>query len=230
MCLFSLFLKGIMNNLRLFFVLLILAFGSIAGTLRAQSIHSASLHQGDLIFVTAKSTGWSAAINEVTASAEKTAQYAHVGIVMRVNEDKIMLMHAAPNPGVEIIDLQDFTQDTTNHYDVFRLRNQHQIHWDTAFETAKKWLGAPYNFTYIMNDSSFYCSELVYRILEAYSIFELEPMTFQVEGQTHDFWIQYYQDLGVAIPEGLPGCNPNGLASDDDLFFVGRLYLPKNKP
>ncbi len=51
----------------------------------------------------------------------------------------------------------------------------------------------------------------------------LNPMTFK-DPETGEFlptWIEYYEKLGVEIPEGQPGCNPNGLASSDKLIRLG---------
>jgi hypothetical protein len=50
-------------------------------------------------------------------------------------------------------------------------------------------------------------------------------MTFK-DPETGKFlpgWIKHYQKLGIPVPEGEPGCNPNGLASSDKLKPIGVL-------
>lgn len=192
----------------------------------AQRIYCESLQPGDLIFVTAKSTGWSNAINQVT-NIREGANYAHVGIISSIAPGSIEVMHAAPERGVEVVSLARYIQDTTNHFDIFRLKIQHDIDWESVFAQGRAMLGAPYNFSYIMNDSSHYCSEFVFKMFKEYDVFDLEPMTFKVDGRTHEFWEKYYHELGMDVPEGLPGCNPNGLAADDDLEFMGRFFSEK---
>jgi hypothetical protein len=50
-------------------------------------------------------------------------------------------------------------------------------------------------------------------------------MTFKnPEDQTFSsHWIEYYERLGISIPEHQPGCNPNGLASSEKLRLIGEL-------
>jgi hypothetical protein len=35
--------------------------------------------------------------------------------------------------------------------------------------------------------------------------------------------VEYYQKMGLEIPEGLPGCNPNGLAASGKLELIGEI-------
>lgn len=42
----------------------------------------------------------------------------------------------------------------------------------------------------------------------------LETNTF------HKGWIAHYKNLGIPIPEGKLGCNPNGMASSNTLKFI----------
>jgi hypothetical protein len=86
-------------------------------------------------------------------------------------------------------------------------------------------LGKPYNFSYILSDSAHYCSEFIYRAFAPDSVFALAPMTFK-DPQTGEFpeaWVEHYQKLGIEIPEGLPGCNPNGMAASERLERIGIL-------
>ena len=41
--------------------------------------------------------------------------------------------------------------------------------------------------------------------------------------KTNAFWAKFYQDKNLQVPEGEPGCNPNGLASSEKLNKVGEI-------
>ena len=47
----------------------------------------------------------------------------------------------------------------------------------------------------------------------------IDPKT----GKTNAFWEKFYQDKNLKIPEGEPGCNPNGLAASDKLEKIATL-------
>ena len=82
-----------------------------------------------------------------------------------------------------------------------------------------------YNTTYILEDEGYYCSEYVYELFKKDSVFTLEPMTFK-DPKTNEFhkgWIEHYQKLCIAIPEGKLGCNPNVRASSKTIGFVKNL-------
>ena len=57
------------------------------------------------------------------------------------------------------------------------------------------------------------------------SVFTLEPMSFK-NSETNTFhkgWITHYKNLGIAIPEGKLGCNPNGMANSNALKFIKKI-------
>jgi hypothetical protein len=51
-------------------------------------------------------------------------------------------------------------------------------------------------------------------------------MTFKdpETGKFFPTWVDYYQKMEIEIPEGLPGCNPNGLAASEKLERVGKIH------
>ena len=107
----------------------------------------------------------------------------------------------------------------------YRLKVDYQKAIPSAINKAHQLLGRPYNSSYILSDTSYYCSEFVYRAFIADTVFKLEPMTFK-DSKTGNFpaaWLEYYQKLGLEIPEGLPGCNPNGLAASKKLLRLGKI-------
>ena len=83
------------------------------------------------------------------------------------------------------------------------------------------------NYTYVIEDTGYYCSELVYEAFADAELFQLEPMTFKTSNNTafHPTWLAYYSDLDHFIPEGYPGCNPNQMAAHKSLYFL-KSYEP----
>lgn len=110
---------------------------------------------------------------------------------------------------------------------VYRLSVEVQSSIPEAIITAKSLLGKPYNWTYVLNDSSLYCSDFVERAFRDAALFQLEPMTFKdpETGKTDFYWAEFYKKLGMDVPEGELGCNPYGLAASEHLKKVGDLEL-----
>lgn len=183
------------------------------------------IRDGDLLFVTAEDYGLSSAINRVTQTELKT-YYVHVAII-RVNSDTVWVFDASPEEGTRKILLEDFIDEQKSAVYRYRLKDKYTGSIKSGWAMAEEMLGKPYNFSYVWNDTSHYCSEFIYRIFAADSVFELNPMTFidPETGMFDDTWVAHYDSLGVPIPEGEPGCNPNGLAASDKLEFLGQFHF-----
>ena len=190
------------------------------------SLNYNSLKNGDLLFVTAQQENLSGAINRVTQINE-TENYDHIGIVEKT-KTSIFVLHAAPKGGSQKELLTDFMKNQTENNSevyVYRLKKDDQNAVPKALEKANSLLGKPYNFTYVLNDETLYCSDFIERIFRENQIFELKPMTFinPKTGKTDDFWINFYQQKNMEVPEGKLGCNPNGLAGSDKLIKIKKL-------
>jgi len=182
------------------------------------------LQTGDILFCSYQHGELSNAINEVTQT-EKATNYSHMALVEILGTDTFSI-HASLKRGVVKEPLNKFFQiDQPAMVDIYRLKDSLQFAVSAAITQANKKVGMPYNSHYRMNDTCYYCSQLVYEAFKADSIFRLEPMTFKnpESGNFNEGWIKYYESLGIEIPEGEPGCNPNGLAASNNLQFVGRL-------
>lgn len=181
------------------------------------------IRDGDLLFVSAEDHGLSSAINRVTQTELKT-NYEHVAIIHVDPSNTTWVLDASGKEGTRKISLQDFMDKQKTPIYRYRLKDKYRSSIKKGWPLAEKMLGKPYNFTYVWNDTSHYCSEFIYRIFENDSIFELNPMTFinPETGKFDNTWISHYDSLGIAIPEGAPGCNPNGLAASNKLDFLGR--------
>ncbi|MFL0681977.1 MAG: YiiX/YebB-like N1pC/P60 family cysteine hydrolase [Algoriphagus aquaeductus] len=220
-----------MNNLLCrSIILLFLSFvfllpGRAQQTLAYQNL---MLQTGDLIFVGAKSDQLSGAINRVT-QREENASFDHVGI-LEVSDETVFVLHASPKKGSVREPLDSLVSDSAEkgkQLAVYRLSEETRHCIPEAISTAKSLLGKPYNWSYVLNDTSLYCSDFVERAFRSASLFHLEPMTFKnpLTGKTDLYWAEFYQKLGMEVPEGKPGCNPNGLAASPNLKKLGDLVL-----
>ncbi|GAO31222.1 hypothetical protein JCM15548_13569 [Geofilum rubicundum JCM 15548] len=164
----------------------------------------------------------SKAIDEVTQT-DLATNYTHMGMVEKEGQ-QIWVIHAAPEKGVCREPLNQFLE-SRKVADVYRLNEAHQGYIPEALENAHQLLGLPYDSTYIMGGKAHYCSGLLYTLYEAHQVFELEPMTFKnpATGEFHPGWVKHYEALDLEIPEGLPGCNPNGLAASEHLQWMGQI-------
>jgi len=184
------------------------------------------LKNGDLLFVTAKATGLSGAINNVTQKQEN-ASFDHIGILEKA-KNEVFVLHAAPKGGSQKQILREFLKDQADDGQkviVYRLKKQYQNAIPAALERAESMVGKPYNFNYILDENSYYCSDFIERAFRKDAVFKLEPMTFidPKTGKTNDFWEEFYKKKNLKVPEGEPGCNPNGLAASDKLERIREL-------
>ncbi|WP_246008706.1 YiiX/YebB-like N1pC/P60 family cysteine hydrolase [Chryseobacterium lactis] len=202
----------------LFFLILLL--------INCSATQTSKLKNGDLLFVTAKETGLSGAINNVTQK-QKIASFDHIGILEKQGSTMFVL-HAAPKGGSQKQTLQEFLKDQEQDEQkviVYRLKPEYQKSIPAAIEKANLMLGKPYNFNYILDENSYYCSDFVERAFRKDHIFKLEPMTFidPKTGKINLFWEEFYQKKNIKVPEGEPGCNPNGLAGSEKIERIKEL-------
>ncbi|WP_082498324.1 YiiX/YebB-like N1pC/P60 family cysteine hydrolase [Chryseobacterium sp. Leaf180] len=210
------------NNLVRFFF----GFFVLLLVLSCKTSVSSVLKNGDFLFVTAKNTGLSGAINSVTQT-QQNASFDHIGIVER-NNSGVFVLHAAPNGGSQKQTLKDFKKDQKAEGQkvfAYRLKPEYQKSIPEAISKANSLLGKPYNFDYILNENSYYCSDFIERSFRENHIFKLEPMTFidPKTGKTNAYWQNFYSKKNLKVPEGELGCNPNGLAASDKLERIGEI-------
>lgn len=184
------------------------------------------LKNGDLLFVTAKETGLSGAINNVTQK-QKNASFDHIGILEKQGQS-FFVLHAAPKGGSQKQSLKEFLKDQTNDGQkvvLYRIKPEFQNTIPKAIEKANAMIDKPYNFNYILDENSYYCSDFIERSFRDDRIFKLEPMTFidPKTGKTNTFWEEFYQKKNLKVPEGELGCNPNGLAASEKIERVKEL-------
>lgn len=180
------------------------------------------MKNGDIIFVASAASALTQAIDAVTQTDAKT-HFVHMGIIAK-NAATLSILHADTETGVCEQLLDSFAYKANGLF-VYRIKKLSETAASEAIAFARKHIGEPYNYTYILPDTGFYCSEYVYAAFEPFSIFELNPMTFKNSGteQMNETWVDYYKKLGIEVPEGALGCNPNGMASSPNLVFIGQL-------
>lgn len=94
-----------------------------------------------------------------------------------------------------------------------------------SVERALRFIGRPYDFNFMPDDSAFYCSELVqkcYRDSRGELVFKPIPMSFHDQsGRITPYWHDYYARQGLQMPEGEPGSNPGDLSRSAAICILG---------
>lgn len=216
-------MNRILKDRRIHHIIVVILLFLLSG---CKSWQRSNLKDGDLLFVTAKETGLSGAINNVTQK-QKNTSFDHIGILKKEG-NSFFVLHAAPKGGSQKQSLRDFIRDETEDKQrivVYRLKAEFQNSIPSALEKAGSMLGKPYNFNYILDNNSYYCSDFIERAFREDHIFKLEPMTFidPKTGKVNIFWEEFYKKKNLKVPEGELGCNPNGLAGSDKLERIKEL-------
>lgn len=205
------------------FTKLIIALQLLLAVSCSNNQQQADISTGDIFFCSYGSDGLSQAIDSVTQT-NKGTHYSHMGLIEIENNDTF-LIHAITVRGVVKETWQTFLKiENPEHVDIYKIKNISGQSRQTAIAKANSMIGHPYNRHYIMNDTCYYCSQLVYVAFETDQIFSLTPMTFKnINSEEYNTgWVNHYKSLHMQIPEGEPGCNPNGMASDADIYFYKR--------
>lgn len=162
------------------------------------------LETGDLIFVS-ENTEMGQAIQA------STGNYSHVAIFMGG-----LVFHATVEGGVLAQSPEDFFE-AEKVYDLYRYP---KIDLKEVKKRAENLLGAPYNASFYPDGDGYYCSQFIAELLP---IFKTIPMKFgDEEEEISPFWLDYYKELGLAVPLDQPGTNPSQLAQSLQLQFKER--------
>lgn len=185
---------------------------------------------GDLLFEASGDSEFSNAITEATAGADGVS-YVHVGMAVVDVDGNTSVIEADPDKGVRIISVEEFLNNSVKIGDrpgVTVKRLQKEFPAEQAAERAMSHLGEPYDWWYLPGNGKMYCSELIYETFlteNGEHIFTAAPMNFRwPDGTIGEFWTKLYDELGVDVPEGLPGTNPNGMSKDPVLTEVYRYF------
>ena len=188
------------------------------------------LQEGDLLFQDLDSSPLCDAIELVTPGYNG-ANFSHIGLVV-LDNDTLKVLEAIP-PKVMITNLDDFINRSfdKNGYPkviVGRLKKEFTNSISNAVSYSKSKLDITYDEVFLINNETYYCSELIYEAFLNDSIFELKPMTF-LHPKTKDtlkVWKEYYSDLNTNIPEGNPGINPGIMSLSNKIEMVHFYGIP----
>jgi len=188
------------------------------------------LQEGDLLFQDLDSSPLCDAIELVTPGYNG-ANFSHIGLVV-LDNDTLKVLEAIP-PKVMITNLDDFINrsfDKNGNPKVIvgRLKKEFTNSISNAVSYSKSKLDITYDEVFLINNETYYCSELIYEAFLNDSIFELKPMTF-LHPKTKDtlkVWKEYYSDLNTNIPEGNPGINPGIMSLSNKVEMVHFYGIP----
>ena len=206
---------------------------------------------GDLLFQDLDSSPLCDAIELVTPGY-KGGNFSHIGILVGTNqpplptnpdevcEDKyfydldqdVKVLEALPG-GVQITNIDSFlnrSYDINKNPKVIvgRLKHKYQYSIPNAISFLKKQIGKEYDNAFLINNNSYYCSELIYEAFVKDSIFLLNPMTFlhPSNKDTLKIWKDYYTKLGIKIPQNQPGINPGTMSISKKIKIVHTYGFP----
>ena len=178
-------------------------------------------HTGDLIFV-CDTTGMGSAIQSSTGDKKDQHVFTHVAIA-ECTDSGIYVIDATPRLGVSHRTLGEFILSVTGG-DPDRTFTQYAYYYQVAvpFDTLllqrrlKSFVGQPYDHYFMPNNGRMYCSELVYECFfdcNGHHLFPMKPMNFKAaDGSMPRYWQEHFGRLGTAIPQDMPGTNPNDMS------------------
>ncbi len=212
--------------------LLILVLFTTHYSLKAQQSVQFKFENGDFLFQDLDCGALCDAIENVTEGVNGK-DFSHIGLVY-ISSDSTYVIEASGND-VHLTPLKEFLyRNMDNHGNpkivVARLRKSCRKLNKSALDFALRQIGTPYDDEYLYNNGRYYCSELIYDSYKFANhnkpLFKLQPMTFKdpVTGKTMKAWKDYYDQLGMSVPEGKPGCNPGGISTSPYLEIVKSFY------
>ena len=195
---------------------------------------AASLRNGDLVFVgipleySLEKDSMDAAISASTG--KDGLNLIHVAIA-EVREDSTWIIDATIRRGVDRHPLDTFLTDFTlrdGSLPVFFIGRVQGVDADAAVERAKTYCGRAYDSRFLPGNEDLYCSELVqlsYLNASGEEVFQSEPMNFLApDGTMPLYWEQIFAILGMDVPQGVPGTNPQRMFEDSKIKKVKKIF------
>ncbi|MCM1151534.1 MAG: hypothetical protein NC209_02705 [Alistipes sp.] len=187
------------------------------------------LRSGDLLFQVGEESAMSGAITAATGN-DTPITFTHVGIAV-CGEGADSVLEATSPGGVRMTALNDFLNKSAmldGRPVVVAMRLKDTTGIAAAVARARSCMGQPYDYSFRPDNGKMYCSELVwesYRRPSGERIFPARPMNFRAaDGSMPQFWVELFEKLGEAIPEGIPGTNPAEMSRDSALVEVFRWF------
>lgn len=173
------------------------------------------LQTGDLVFVGVEEGSDADAGSMSDAIVSATGSITHVGIVEVDGSGTVWIIDASPKRGVARHSLASFISDNPRAvFTVKRLRDTSGV--SQFVENAKAHIGEPYDLAFLPDNGAMYCSELIREAChrpDGSFLFEETPMNFlAADGTVPAYWDQLFADLGMEVPQGVLGTNPQELS------------------
>lgn len=175
---------------------------------------------GAIIFQSLRDeTPFGLAVNECSIIPQQELIVSHINHVgLYIGDNKVI--EATRLDGVIERKFSDFLLDA--NYSIAATINDVAL-IRHAIKRAQLYLGQPYNHSFYPDGCGFYCSELIvyaYQWENGNNYFEQYPMNFCGGNSSHilPYWKEYYQRLGLEIPQGLLGSHPQQLLRQTNLF------------
>ena len=201
----------------------------------ASCTHRPELRNGDLVFVgipmdySLDSTSMDAAISAATGGPG--LNLIHVAIA-EVKGDSTWIIDATLKRGVHRHPLDTFLADFTlkdGSLPEFIIKRVSGADAGDAVERAKTFCGQPYDLYFLAGNDAMYCSELVqnsYLDAAGNQVFSSQPMNFAApDGTMPVYWKQLFAILGMDVPQGEPGTNPQSMSESKNLVEITGLKL-----
>ncbi len=195
---------------------------------------AASLRNGDLVFVgipleySLEKDSMDAAISASTG--KDGLNLIHVAIA-EVRGDSTWIIDATIRRGVDRHPLDTFLTDFTlrdGSLPDFFIGRVQGVDADAAVERAKTYCGRAYDSRFLPGNEDLYCSELVqlsYLNASGEEVFQSEPMNFLApDGTMPLYWEQIFAILGMDVPQGVPGTNPQRMFEDSKIKKVKKIF------
>ncbi len=195
------------------------------------------LRNGDLVFVglPADYRADGGSLDEAISSAtgqDGGLNLIHVAIV-QVKADSVWIIDATLSRGVDRHPLDTFLRDFTlrnGRYPEFLVKRIKGVDADEAVERALSHCGCAYDVRFLPGNEDFYCTELVqasYLDRGGNPVFPSEPMNWLApDGTLPPYWEQLFGRLGMEVPQGVPGTNPQDMAASGVLYDVPVKLVP----
>ena len=150
----------------------------------------------------------------------------HVAIA-EVQGDSVWIIDATIAHGVDRHPLDTFLKDFTlrdGSYPEFIVKRVSSVDADAAVERAKTYCGRAYDVRFLPDNDDLYCTELVqkcYLDVGGEQVFDSEPMNFKAaDGTMPPYWEWLFGKLGMDVPQGVPGTNPQNMAASPRLTTI----------
>lgn len=189
-----------------------------------------SPRSGDLVFVgipmnySLQQGSMSEAISAATSDSTGL-NLIHVAI-LEVKGDSTWIIDATIKHGVDRHPLDTFIRDFTlrdGSLPTFKIMRPEAsaAEAEQFVQNAKKYLGQPYDVSFLPDNGAMYCSELVYNSYitpDGEHLFSEAPMNFlDKDGNMPIYWTQLFERIGQQVPQGIPGTNPQKMAAEKTL-------------